>query len=259
MRTTLSPIKTILLALAGRHAHDIFVPACKDGPSGRGVVQMDAWAMKKSWAHSTVSGYEIKMSRSDFMGDKKWHGYLPLCNQLWFVCPYGLLQPEEMPGEVGLLWASRKGTRVYQKRKAAYREVQIPEGLFRYILMWRAVIGDEHMEKGSNKAFWQSWLRNKEYNKRLGGMVSKRIREYVWKVERENKDLKEMMVAYEEVRAWLTRAGINVDDEWDVRRAERRLEELKKVIPTEMRYTFNSAYRDLRKIVSFIRAEGLNK
>lgn len=249
--------KTILSALASRHTHDLFIPECKDGPSCRGMVRLDAWAMKKSWADPTVFGYEIKMTSADFAKDQKWHQYLPLCNQLFFVCPYGLLQPEEMPGEVGLLWLTKTGSRLYQKRKAAHRKVDVPESLFRYILMWRASVKDEHKDDVSDQAYWENWLRNKVWKKELGTMVSKRIREYVWDVERENKRLKEMMGAYEEVRAILKRLGIDSDDTWVIRSVETRAQELKRLIPRDMRWVFKNAYKDLQKIVGFIHDEGL--
>lgn len=62
--------------LRAKHSGDVFVEECKNGPThsaGRGgMVRMDAWAMPRSWAHPAVSGYEVKISRSDFLGDDKW-------------------------------------------------------------------------------------------------------------------------------------------------------------------------------------------
>lgn len=60
--------KAILELLRAKHAEDVFVPECKTGPSqGHDHSRFDAWVMKKSWANAATIGYEIKVSRSDFL------------------------------------------------------------------------------------------------------------------------------------------------------------------------------------------------
>lgn len=188
----------IVRLLATRHSEDVFVPECKDGPSGTGYVRLDGWAMKRSWANPAVMGYEIKVSRQDFQGDDKWPAYLPLCNMFSFVCPTGLIQVDELPKEVGLLWVSSGGKMLYTKRKAVYRNVQIPESLFRYILMCRVEISAErhkYSPRGYNVESRREWLAEKDENKKLGWQVSKKIRELVEerieKVDRQNNRMKE--------------------------------------------------------------------
>ena len=51
-----------------------------------------------------VRGYEIKVSRADFMQDKKWKEYAEFCNLLYIVCPKGLINPEEIESPFGLIW-----------------------------------------------------------------------------------------------------------------------------------------------------------
>lgn len=48
--------------------------------------------------------FEIKASRSDFIGDKKWQEYLKYCHTFSFVCPYALIAKNDVPNTVGLLW-----------------------------------------------------------------------------------------------------------------------------------------------------------
>lgn len=63
----------IVALLAARHVNDVFIPECKDGPTQSGShLRMDAWAMNKSWAHPCAIGYEVKVTRADFIGDNKW-------------------------------------------------------------------------------------------------------------------------------------------------------------------------------------------
>jgi hypothetical protein len=66
----------IKLALSKRHKDDYFLTEVKDGPTmGASHARIDAWAMKKSWSKPLVWGYEIKVSRSDFLNDTKWPAY----------------------------------------------------------------------------------------------------------------------------------------------------------------------------------------
>lgn len=67
----------------------------------------------KDW---TVRGFEIKISRSDFRADQKWSSYLPFFNYFYFATPPGLLKPEELPDEIGLLEVHDE--RTVEKKKA---------------------------------------------------------------------------------------------------------------------------------------------
>ncbi len=66
-----------------------------------------------------MKGFEFKVSRSDFLndlklkrrhwsnfpGDKpKWKYYLEYCNLFFWVCPEGLIRPEEVETPAGLIW-----------------------------------------------------------------------------------------------------------------------------------------------------------
>lgn len=138
--------KDIILLLAKRHKNDVFVSECKTGSSQYSkTVRFDAWVMKKSWLNPCTIGYEIKVSRSDFTSDTKWQKYLDYCNEFYFVCPDGLIRKEELPKGVGLLWVSRNAKTLYRKRFAETNNIQIPDSIFRYILMSRTTI-----KKGSN-------------------------------------------------------------------------------------------------------------
>lgn len=138
--------RAILDLLRVKHSDDVCVDECHDGPRRGGSLSMDLWVMPRSWSKPWVSAYEIKVSRSDFMRDDKWPNYLPLCNQFAFVCPWNLISPEELPADVGLFWASKNLSKLYCKRKPALRkDVEIPETVFRYVLMSRCKVGPSNM------------------------------------------------------------------------------------------------------------------
>jgi hypothetical protein len=171
---------SLLQALATRHADAVFVGECKMGPQGSR--RLDAWVLLKTWSPPTTIGYEIKENRSDFLRDRKWSDYLPVCHELYFVSPAKLIQPEELPQDVGLLWQVGGGERLVTKRKAARRQPDAAAltDLMTYVLMSRTrVVGDmwEANREDRGAAFWRRWLSERRESKDLGYDVSKRIRE----------------------------------------------------------------------------------
>ncbi len=165
--------KDIMALLEAKHAEDVFIPECKDGPSQASRhVRMDAWAMNKSWANPLITAYEIKVSRQDFIKDNKWPAYLDCCNQLYFVCPRGLIGVHEMSPQLGLIYISKTASILVTKKKAPYREVTIPETLWRYILMCRVKTKaeDDDLDKAT---IWKQWLAKKTEWGTIGWLVSK--------------------------------------------------------------------------------------
>ena len=54
-----------------------------------------------------VKIFEIKTSRSDFLGDDKWEKYLKYCDYFAFVCPEGVIKPDELPENIGLVYVEQ--------------------------------------------------------------------------------------------------------------------------------------------------------
>jgi len=48
--------------------------------------------------------FEFKSCRADFRADKKWENYLKYCHTFTFVCPREVIQKDELPPGIGLLW-----------------------------------------------------------------------------------------------------------------------------------------------------------
>jgi hypothetical protein len=70
-----------------------------------------------------MKGFEFKVSRQDFLADlkpkkrhrsnypadqPKWKYYLQFCNLFYWVCPEGLIKPEEVEAPAGLIWIENK-------------------------------------------------------------------------------------------------------------------------------------------------------
>jgi len=175
--------------LASQHTKDVFITECKDGPTWSGShARMDIWTMTRSWSRLLFTGYEIKISRSDFLSDNKWHSYLPLCNQLYFACPKGMILPSEMPKGVGLKYCTQgRATTVV---KAEHREVVPPMELFCYILMCRTRIVDprhyEEPTKAERLQRYKNWLAEKEEARELGHIVSHQLASKINSIKYQN-------------------------------------------------------------------------
>ncbi len=193
---------------------------CKSGPTYPGYLRLDGWAMKKSWASPMVSGYEIKVSRGDFLADTKYLEYAEYCNALYLVAPKGIIEPEELPEGVGYYQVASTGTRLYCKRKAVPRTDPIPEEIYRYILMARARIVSpyEQFNKESKSAFFSSWLEARKVDRELGARVSKtlsaRIDQEIDLVRRENARLKHENEKFEELRMICKDLGVDPGHVW---------------------------------------------
>jgi DNA repair protein MmcB-like len=225
----------ILELLEKKHKDDVFVAECKNGPThtGDGHIRMDAWVMRKSWSKPMTTVYEIKVDRGDFKRDDKWHMYLPYCNEFYFACPKGVIEPGELPPEAGLVIASKNGRLLFVKKKPQRRTVHIPEEVYRYILMARIKITRETYESESAGDYWGKWLAQREKNKDLGYMVSRKIREIVESTIIENNNLKRQIEVYETLGKRLDELGINPKNpasQWNVRR---KIDEFMGEIPSE--------------------------
>lgn len=251
---------TIRKIIAKKHEKDVVVFECKNGPSwvSGHLLKLDAWVMRSSWANPACIGYEIKVNRSDFLQDEKWPNYLKYCNEFYFVCPSGLIYPEELPHDVGLYYVSKNGAKMFCKKKAPYRKVEIPENLYRYILMCRSkIVSDQTCPKTNNKEYWENWLKNKEINRDFGYHVSGSIRETVNKrieeVEKENKQLKLLVEQTEQTIQILKREGFEIGTHWfseyKVRnKLKEKLDKLNGEVPEELYQYFDNITRGLEHI-----------
>lgn len=113
----------ILKLLRQRHADDFWTSEISCGSQkgferGSGNGRFDFWAMACSWSTPLYTGYEIKVNRTDFLRDDKWTQYLGACSRFYWVCPWGMIQPDEIDPRTGLMWATKTGNRLVTKRKS---------------------------------------------------------------------------------------------------------------------------------------------
>lgn len=259
---------SITKLLAQKHSKDIFVPQCKTGPTwtvGKDALFiLDAWTMKKSWTNTITTGYEIKITRQDFLNDNKWQSYLPYCNEFYFVCPSGVILPTELPPQAGLYYVSKTGARLFVKKKSARRDVELPHFLLYYILMWRAkIVKDSIPSFTSKRAYWESWLKDCKIDRDFGSRVGKKIRQTIedriLKVEQENARLLSENNTLTNVKNLLQKWDLNVNrlSRWN---AESILKEkillIEKGIPKGLIESLSGAIRNLETIREIFQKEG---
>jgi len=89
-----------------------FIHQCLRGMAGSNAVYVKEFTygsyridsiiidLRKRW----IRGFEIKMTRADFLKDEKWQSYTEFTSSLSIVCPDGLITPEEINKPFGLLY-----------------------------------------------------------------------------------------------------------------------------------------------------------
>lgn len=192
-------------ALAKKHGdREFFITECKTGPTRSGVLQFDGLAIYKSWAHPNIAGYEIKVSRSDFLRDAKYTQYMPYCHEFSFVTPQGMVQRQEVEENIGLIWYNPETGGLTTKKKAVHRNIEVNSDMLLYIIMTR--LESDRLPFTSDKAeYWREWLNEKISNRELGYQVRSKLLDKIEEQERDlrrfrdNKDDQEELKAIDKV------------------------------------------------------------
>jgi len=198
-------------ALAKKHGdREFFITECKNGPTGTWLLQFDGLAIYKSWAHPNIVGYEIKISRSDFLRDNKFFRYMPYCHELYFVVPTGLIDRMELPNDIGLMYYNPETKALTTKKKAIHRKIEIDADMLLYIIMNR-LDSDRLPFYSSKTEYWKDWLDNKINNRELGYQVRSKLLDQIRELQQENqryKHFKEERKEYEEIIRVIQKHGI---------------------------------------------------
>ena len=224
-------------ALAKKHREDFFLTEVKNGATQmvrRGeLLILDALAVKRSWANPCFTGYEIKVSRHDFKRDEKWHGYKDLCHKFSFVCPSGLIETEELPEDVGLIYYNYEKKSLYTKKKALYRQIEMSPDLLYYIIICR-LESSQYPFFSSKQEYFEEWLQRKKSTRELGWVVRSRLldevkalKKQVDDLELDNSFLKSQQESNEQIMAILREHGIKTS-RWTIK------EDLRKALSNSM-------------------------
>ncbi|AIQ63300.1 hypothetical protein PSTEL_09580 [Paenibacillus stellifer] len=242
-------------ALADKHKDDFFLTEVKDGPthSVRHHLKMDAMAIRKSWSKPLISGYEVKVERSDFVRDDKWMGYLGMCHEFSFVCPKGLIEPAELPEQVGLIYYNPETRALHTKRKAVYRLVEIPANMLMYIIMNR-LDNERHPFFSDERERIEAYIKDKGdryhlsegYKHKIAVQVADLEKE-LSKIRRQHERFDKTQAAYDRLKTVAEKVGCHgwFGDAW-VDELEQML--LVGAVSSEVRYAVESIERSVIRL-----------
>lgn len=241
--------------LAAKHASDVFVPECKDGPTyTRSHLRLDAWVLLKTWSPITTIGYEIKVDRGDWRRDDKLHQYMPLCNLLYVVAPKGIVPADELPSGVGLMEPVGTAGRLLTRRKAARREVNLPAELMVYVLMCRAKITRDSNDyaaidgRGWRTKQLREWVDGKEERRSLSYAVSRKIQQVFDEQERELNAERRRNDELASVRKRIEELGFDPAQPLSTWQVQARLEEFNRTVDQRTLYDMRQLSRTIADV-----------
>lgn len=202
--------RDVVEALRKHHTQDVFFSEVKTGATWGaipgGLQRLDGIAMKKSWAHPCITGYEVKVARNDFLRDEKWPQYRDVCHRLYFACPKGLIKPEELADDVGLIYINPETKAVTTRKAARYRDIELPTDLLYYLIICRLDNSrDDSVSRRMLIDDLRAYAEGKKDFKAMGCQIASRLAEDMRRVSDENKDLKHRMEGVEEREARVDR------------------------------------------------------
>lgn len=170
----------IKLALRDMHLSrsSYFITECKTCstyfPDPQGLLKFDGLAITKSYTKPCIIGYEIKVSRNDFKQDNKWHLYLQYCNEFFFVVPTGLIKKEELPDNVGLIYYNPDTKALRTVKKALYRQIEEPVGVYKYIIFSK--LEEDRLPFYEDKAeYARAYLEDQKDKKYIGHTLGSKM------------------------------------------------------------------------------------
>lgn len=176
-RVTSTDIKIALSKLHSNRS-TYFFTECKTCstyfPDPQGLLKFDGLAITKSYTKPNIIGYEIKVSRNDFKQDNKWHLYLQYCNEFYFVVPTGLVSKEELPDNVGLIYYNPETEALRTVKKAQYRLIDKPVGIYEYIIFSR-LEEDRLPFYNDRKEYCEDYLRDEVNRKYIGDKLGTKL------------------------------------------------------------------------------------
>lgn len=223
---------------------DFFMTEVKDGPTQidqHELKILDAMSIAKSWVHPCIKGFEVKVSRGDFLRDPKWYTYFPLVNEFYMVCPQGMIERSEIPTTCGLLWYRPKSGTILTKQKATYGGGQPTADMLMYIIMNR--LEPDHRPFFSTKAEWaREYMEQKDRDRHIGQsfgtVLTKRVDELEQKLadyDRFESDAKRVRAVLDAIDKVLKKHNITYWSSWDDGSRAKEIDEmLTRVYPAEL-------------------------
>lgn len=191
-------------ALAEKHWRDFFLTEVKSGPTQLavpgGLKILDGLAIRKSWTAPCFTGYEVKISRSDFLRDAKFYTYEELCNCLYIVCPKGMIERTELPESVGLMYYDPEKKTITTRKKAIFRKIEYTPELLLYIIYSR-LDSDRYPFFSTKQEYFEEYLTGKRDSRELAQAVKTKLVQDNARLESELEHVAQFRQSYEIYKA----------------------------------------------------------
>jgi hypothetical protein len=163
--------REITLALKERHDKrgDFFASQVKMGAAGSKI--LDGVAIPSTWSPRTIIGYEIKVTRSDFLSDNKYPHYMETCNRFYFVVPKGLIKKDEVPRNVGII--EYNNGKLRQIKHAIYEKREISTDMLLHCIFFKV---HQYNRGKSRKELFED-VKVKVESREYGHELAKKLRE----------------------------------------------------------------------------------
>lgn len=246
----------IKYALSKRNYEELFLTEVKTGPSTMSeTLRFDAFSIKKSWTKPCFTGYEVKVSRNDFLHDDKYIHYRDYCNRLYIVCPKDLIQLEEIPEDIGLIYYNPDKKTLFTKRVARLREIEMPGSLLYYILLSR-ISDDQHPFFSSKREYIESYIEDKAERSQLAYKFNNKLTKQVQEANDKVQDAELKLQNYQR-KADERDAIVKLMQEkgflsWDYNVIDELKKAFERQYPQEFCRAVSEIDNDMRKIKSII-------
>lgn len=109
------------------------------GSAWGGCRRMDVVALEHTWKPPCVKVAEVKVSRRDFLQDRKWPEYLRFANEFYWACPTGLISRDEIDERAGLIVVNPSSRKATVLKRPPYNDTNAEAafGALYYLLTWR--------------------------------------------------------------------------------------------------------------------------
>lgn len=239
----------IKAALAEKHWKDFFLTEVKSGPTQlampSGLKILDGLAIRKSWTNPCFTGYEVKISRSDFLRDAKFYTYEELCNCLYVVCPKGMIERTELPESVGLMYYDPEKKTIATRKKAIFRKIEYSPEMLLYIIFSR-LDSDRYPFFSTKQEYFEEYLAGKRDSRELAQAVKTKLVQDNARLESELEHVTQFRQSYEIYKAIqdvMHKHGI-----W-IFRASEAAKELDKALSRKCQEDISSIRRSVENIV----------
>lgn len=140
------------------------------GPHGS--PRPDVYSIEKSFCRPSPTAYEVKVSQSDFRADvtaAKWHSYLDYAYSVVFAVPAGLVKPEDIPAQCGLLVRGPVGWRL------ARRSTPVPRVIDQAALLKLLIDGVEREGPKMRAKAWRDGAAQRDFAARFGATAARYV------------------------------------------------------------------------------------